>query len=68
MKLSLFALLILSTVCLAAPPTPGESSDDVIYSIASNSLDGSNQFTQLTNSQLSATQGKVVLIAYYTPW
>ncbi|MEN8693982.1 MAG: hypothetical protein ACN4GG_08085 [Akkermansiaceae bacterium] len=67
MKRSLFALLSLTSTCLADPPAPGEASKNVTFSLGGTALSGSN-FASLKNGTLSDFEGKVVLLAYYTPW
>ncbi len=66
-KYSLLTLLSLSSIILANPPEPGNISEDVTYSLAGDTV-VNRDFTELTNSQLSDLEGKVILIAYYTPW
>ena len=68
MKSRFLPLFFLTSFALGAPPEPGASSGNVTYSLSVNSLNNQNQFTELTNSQLSDLAGKVILIAYYTPW
>jgi hypothetical protein len=68
MKSCLPLFLSLASFALGIPPEPGTSSENVTYSLGGSSLNNQNQFTELTNSQLSDLEGKVILIAYYTPW
>jgi hypothetical protein len=68
MKSCFLPLFSLASFALGAPPEPGDSSENVTYSLGGNSLNNQNQFTELTNSQLSDLAGKVILVAYYTPW
>ena len=60
-------LFALTSVGYATPPAPGEVSDNITFSLGGESLNGSS-FSALNNGTLSDFEGKVVLLAYYTPW
>ena len=61
-----FILACLTTALIATPPEPGDISADVTFSLSANTS-GTN-LDPLTDGLLSNFAGKVVLIAYYTPW
>ena len=65
MKKPLLCLLLAAPFAVATP-IPGDSSIDVTFSL-SDATSGS-VLTGLTDGNLSDFQGKVVLLAYYTPW
>lgn len=63
----MIALSALTSAALANPPQAGDPSDNVTFSLGGESLNGGN-FASLDNGTLSDLEGKVVLLAYYTPW
>lgn len=66
MKTILTSLFALSLAATAAPPVPGDTAEDVTFSLGSDFSD--LNFGTLTEARLSDFSGKVVFIAYYTPW
>ena len=66
MKVFLAALFVLPLAALATPPVPGDPSDDVTFALGEDFV-GQN-FTTVTDAKFSDFSGKVLLIAYYTPW
>jgi hypothetical protein len=66
MKTIFTSLFALSLAATAEPPVPGDTAEDVTFSLGSD-FSGSN-FGTLTESRLSDYSGRVILIAYYTPW
>lgn len=66
MKTTLTLLLGLVLPALAVPPPVGAVADDVRFSVATE-FDG-GKFARLDDTMLSARTGKVLLLAYATPW
>ncbi len=63
-------LVLLSTAFLqhasAAPAVVGTVATDIAFSTGTTITNG--HFTSLTNSNYAALEGKIIVLAYYTPW
>ncbi|YCM46454.1 hypothetical protein V2O64_10535 [Verrucomicrobiaceae bacterium 227] len=66
MKPTAFFLFTLLLPALGEPPEIGATANDVTFSEGMNLSGGS--FGSLTDTMLSNQGGKVLLLAYATPW
>jgi hypothetical protein len=66
MKRLLLLLLAGAALRAAAMAPVGSPAPDLAFSTGTAVSNG--QFTSLTNSMLSAHEGKIIVLAYYTPW
>lgn len=62
----LISCLFLTTACIQAAPNPGDSVADQSFSLSPST--SGNTLNNLTNASLSDYDGKVILLAYFTPW
>lgn len=66
MKTTLTLLLGLILPAIAAIPPVGTVADDIVFSAATEFSGG--RFGNLNDTMLSEHSGKVLLLAYATPW
>ena len=50
----------------AAPAVVGTVAPDIAF--CTGTTVANNNFTALTNSRYTAHEGKIIVLAYYTPW
>ena len=60
--------LALITTLQAVPPGPGDPSENVHLTLATNYDPGSFNYNTLTDQDLSHHSGRVVVLTYIAPW